>query len=112
MPVVPENKLAKEKLDMKKHVTVLAGVFAMSLAVPALAGPNWPVIQEARKASQQHMPADANSHSGEVLPLDHGPRARTTPWLNKQREQEILAQSHHKHTPVLASHSQSHSSHT
>ena len=27
----------------------------------------------------------ATASSNEVLPLDHGPRATTTPWLNRQR---------------------------
>ena len=26
-----------------------------------------------------------------VLPLDHGPRAETTPWLNQQRMQRLAA---------------------
>jgi hypothetical protein len=33
----------------------------------------------------------ATASSNEVLPLDHGPRATTTPWLNRQRRLKAQA---------------------
>ena len=41
--------------------------------------------QAAIDAAAGTPPADA-----QVLPLDHGPRATTTPWLNAQRRQRAL----------------------
>ena len=35
--------------------------------------------------------SDAGSTAGLVLPLDHGPRATTTPWLNRQRRLKAAA---------------------
>jgi hypothetical protein len=36
--------------------------------------------------------SDAGSTAGLVLPLDHGPRATTTPWLNRQRRLKAAAE--------------------
>ena len=35
--------------------------------------------------------SDVGSTSSAVLPLDHGPRATTTPWLNQQRRLKAAA---------------------
>lgn len=35
--------------------------------------------------------SDVGSTSRAVLPLDHGPRATTTPWLNQQRRLKAAA---------------------
>ncbi len=35
--------------------------------------------------------SDVSDVSGTVLPLDHGPRATTTPWLNRQRRLKAAA---------------------
>lgn len=99
---------------MKKTSMILAGVLAVSFALPAMAGPNWTVIHEAEKnhkaAEQPHH--NNNATEEEVLPLDHGPRAKTTPWMNKQREMELLAGAHKKKTSFIAYHNFSKMSHT
>jgi hypothetical protein len=100
---------------MKKTSMTLAGILAVSFALPAMAGPNWAVIREAEmhKAAHQHQTSNKNdSATEEVLPLDHGPRAMSTPWLNKEREQELLAQAHKKKTSLFAYHNSRNSSHT
>lgn len=39
----------------------------------------------ARRQAALDAAANASEATSEVLPLDHGPRATTTPWLNAQR---------------------------
>jgi hypothetical protein len=39
----------------------------------------------ARRQAALNAAASAPQAANEVLPLDHGPRATTTPWLNAQR---------------------------
>jgi hypothetical protein len=39
----------------------------------------------ARRQAALDKVASAPEAANEVLPLDHGPRATTTPWLNAQR---------------------------
>ena len=39
----------------------------------------------ARRQAGWNAAASAPQAANEVLPLDHGPRATTTPWLNAQR---------------------------
>ena len=39
----------------------------------------------ARRQAALNDAASAPQAANEVLPLDHGPRATTTPWLNAQR---------------------------
>ena len=70
---------------MKTFSATLFGLFAATLELPAFAGPNWDVIRE---AESRHLAHHAEEH---VLPLDHGPRAITTPWLNKVHEQLHVA---------------------
>jgi hypothetical protein len=88
---------------MKKLLITLIGSFALGAALPALAGPDWQLIEKARKAKQASAMArqgDSVSGSGTsgargakcpvqslVLPLDHGPRAETTPYQNELRKQ-------------------------
>ena len=87
---------------MNKLITIFMGSAALIAALPALAGPDWQIIEQARKAkqtaAQQEQPAGRMSTSGTAgapascraqlvaLGLDHGPRATTTPWLNEQRK--------------------------
>ena len=82
---------------MKKSLITLIGALTLGAALPALAGPDWQLIERARKAKQA--PQDTR-HDGTrvaksqcapgalVLPLDHGPRAQPTPHQNQLREQE------------------------
>lgn len=53
----------------------IAGICTLMQLSVASAGPNWDVIHEAEARHAHH----AQEH---VVPLDHGPRAITTPWLN------------------------------
>ena len=89
---------------MKKLLISLIGALALGATLPALAGPDWQAIEQARKAKQ----ASQFARSGDaaerpaagpatcpperlVLPLDHGPRAQTTPYLNQQRKERYEA---------------------
>lgn len=88
---------------MKTLLITWAGVLAIGISLPAFAGPDWQLLEQARnnqRASMQRetktRPAPAANAPGAkriVLPLDHGPRAQTTPWENQQRllrrQQEI-----------------------
>jgi hypothetical protein len=97
-----------QEFIMKKLLITLIGALTLSTTLPALAGPDWQIIEQARKAKQtaqaerrgdayealpptgagpQKCPPDAL-----VLPLDHGPRALTTPSLNQQRKDRYEAQ--------------------
>ena len=90
---------------MKKLVISLIGALALGATLPALAGPDWQAIEQARKAKQasqlaRHGDAAERPAAGPatcpperlVLPLDHGPRAQTTPYLNQQRKARYEAQ--------------------
>ena len=68
-------------------------------------GPDWPAIEPARKAKQATQQAhhgDAMAAKGAdamtcppdalVLPLDHGPRAQSTPYLNEKRKARFEAE--------------------
>ncbi len=63
----------------------------------------------ARRQAALDAAASAPQAGNEVLPLDHGPRATTTPWLNAQRrlhEREAAASApvvHAMATPAPAS---------
>lgn len=90
---------------MKKLLISLAAALTLGAAWPALAGPDFQVIEKARAdrhaavAAQMAMATTSrvDSTTGQrvncpleplVLPLDHGPRAQTTPgenWLRKAR---------------------------
>jgi hypothetical protein len=67
---------------MKHLLVTLAGVSILGTILPAVAGPDFHLIEQARKA---HVAQSVLAARQLVLPLDHGPRAQTTPWLNKQR---------------------------
>lgn len=89
---------------MKKLLKSIALLMAFGVVVPAMAGPDFQAIEQARKAKQAARGAAAENR-GEaagsggrecpdrlVLPLDHGPRALTTPYLNEQRKARFEAQ--------------------
>ena len=73
---------------MKKLLVSLIGALTLSITLPALAGPDWQAIEQARKAKQ----ATKCSPDALVLPLDHGPRALTTPSQNRARQDRYDAQ--------------------
>lgn len=72
---------------MKQAVVWAFAAISALASLPAVAGPDWQLLEQARKANQ----AEAQEQLREgrprrlALPLDHGPRAQTTPWLNQQR---------------------------
>lgn len=70
---------------MKKSIAAVVCLSAFSL--PAAAGPNWDVIHKAETDQEGR-----NRPAALVLPLDHGPRAITTPWLNHVRLGEMISQ--------------------
>lgn len=90
---------------MKKLLITVIGSFILAAALPAFAGPDWQIIEKARKdkqAAAQTAPHVSSSGTAAaqgdchveplVLPLDHGPRAQTTPYANEQRRQRHEAQ--------------------
>ena len=84
---------------MKKLLKLLIGAVALSAMLPAFAGPDWRAIEQARKNKRMQVaPADKTSPETScaakrlVLPLDHGPRAQTTPYLNKKRRASFEAE--------------------
>ena len=90
---------------MNKVLVTLIGPLMMGAALPAFAGPDWPAIEQARKAEQATQAArhgDAMPVAGTegmtcppnalVLPLDHGPRAQSTPYLNEKRKVRFEAE--------------------
>lgn len=88
---------------MKKTFIILIGSFTLAAALPALAGPDWQLIEQARQARQASAPVEisrtvsasgASAAPGDcpaerlVLPLDHGPRAQATPYQDQVRKQQ------------------------
>lgn len=84
---------------MNRPLIALVSVLTLGSALSAFAGPDWQAIEQARKAKQAtQMPrhGDAMPAKGTagmtcppdalVLPLDHGPRAQSTPYLNAKRK--------------------------
>jgi hypothetical protein len=95
---------------MNKLLVTLISAITLGATLPAVAGPgpDWHAIEQARKAHQavqaEHTgdlyEASAPTSAGPqkcampdplVLPLDHGPRAQTTPYLNHQRKERYMA---------------------
>lgn len=84
---------------MKKLITTLAGIAILGAALSAFADPDWQSIDQARKHAQAQ-PVKAEAATAQVqcsqkrliLPLDHGPRAQTTPYLNRQRKEAFDAE--------------------
>lgn len=87
---------------MNQVLNALIALAAAAVAVPALAGPDFIAIEQARKAKRAARVAAAEKVAAPaaardcparlVLPLDHGPRAVTTPYVNEQRKARYEAQ--------------------
>ena len=90
---------------MKKLLITLISAIALGTTLPVLAGPDWQTIEQARKAKQATQAAshgDARPAAGTegttcpldalALPLDHGPRAQSTPYLNGKRKARFEAE--------------------
>jgi hypothetical protein len=80
---------------MKKLLTIVFGTLTLSTTLPTFAGPDWQVIERARKEKEQSAQLAQKEQSKAAgqcvvaratLPLDHGPRALTTSYLNEQRK--------------------------
>jgi hypothetical protein len=80
----------------------IASLTLLGAASSAFAGPDFIAIGQARKAQQMARAANADARTTEpgkaqcqqrlILPLDHGPRAVTTPYLNELRKARFEAQ--------------------
>jgi len=77
---------------MKMPLTTILGAAALSAKLPAFAGPDWPAIERAREHKRAQVarmekltPEEKCAARRLVLPLDHGPRAQPTPYLNEKR---------------------------
>ena len=89
---------------MKKLLVTLISGLAIGAALPALAGPDWPTIEKARKdkRAQTARSASADAASGArkrgcppaplVLSVDHGPRVQSTPRQEQKRKERYEAQ--------------------
>lgn len=100
---------------MKKLLISLASALTLGAAWPAFAGPDFQVIEKARADRQAAVAAQAattrvDRATGQrvncppeplVLPLDHGPRAQTTPGENRMRRARYEAQVKACTRPVL-----------
>lgn len=91
---------------MNKLLLTLVGSLTLGMTLPALAGPDWQAIEQARKAqSASRSDARAEPHGAAgrsaagfrcpprkpALLLDHGPRAQSTPYVNQQRQERYEA---------------------
>lgn len=87
---------------MNKLLIPLAGILAFGAGSPAIAGPDvlqLRVIDRARDAKLEQAAHMEKASIEErcasrvlVRPLDHGPRAQTTPYLNQLRRERFEAQ--------------------
>lgn len=105
------NLTRKEAIMMKyqaNHVVKVCMLAISLFSVPAVAGPDWSVIQEARYLKQQAS-LTRSSAEQEVMPLDHGPRALSTPWMNEQHMREIIEQAKDH---AMAGHHDEHAAHS
>ena len=74
---------------MKKSYLIAAGILSVFTALPALAGPDGQIIHDAEHQTASHEQQAVATEA--VMPLDHGPRALTTPWMNKEEKLSILS---------------------
>ena len=81
---------------MNKLLMILAGVLTLGAAVPALAAPDeqyFQAIERAHKAAQARAATQPPCKARRlVLPLDDGPHATTTPYLNQLRKERFDAE--------------------
>lgn len=84
---------------MKKLTKILVGTSALGTMLPAFAGPDWQTIEHARESKRAQVaqvekltPEEKCAAKRLALPLDHGPRAQSTPHLNERRRQSFEAE--------------------
>lgn len=81
-------------------ISTALSFWALAASLPAAAGADFNIIEQGRKAKQSAQQADQGKTRGEpacppgqlVLPLDHGPRAQTTPYANQLRKERYASQ--------------------
>lgn len=82
---------------MKRLPTILICAVSLSATLPAFAGPDWKAIEQARKdhraqvGRMEKLTPDEKCTERLVLPLNHGPRAQSTPYLNEKRKASFEA---------------------
>ena len=84
---------------MKKLLIILVGAMTLGALLPALAAPDWQPMEQGRKNTlAQAVPTEKPTAAEKclakrlVLPLDHGPRAQSTPYLNRKRSEAFEAE--------------------
>lgn len=90
---------------MKKLPYTLIAGQTVGTALPTWAGPDWEIIERARKAKQaqpiarhgdaidpRRAAAAKCPSDNALLQLDHGPRAQATPYQNRLRLERYEAQ--------------------
>lgn len=84
---------------MKRIVTILIVAISLGAALPALAGRDGQAIERMRQNHRAHVgqmekltPDEKCAAKRLVLPLDHGPRAQSTPYLNEKRKASFEAE--------------------
>ena len=90
----------QENIVKMTLITSIAAV-ALGSVPPAISGPDWQIIDQARKAQRTAQTAQPDAAVAadtspsackpehQVLPLDHGPRAQTTPYINQVSEARL-----------------------
>jgi hypothetical protein len=93
-----------QEFNMKNLLVTLIGGLTLAAVLPACAGPDGPLTEQARQSPlagqgdvlKNMEPTAAVNRScpppSLVLPLDHGPRAQGTPQQNQMRKQRYEAQ--------------------
>lgn len=77
---------------MIKFLITLAVVLTLGATLPAIAGPDLQLIEQSRKAVEARAATEKGCESRRlVLPLDHGPRGTSTPYLNQLRRERFDA---------------------
>ena len=89
---------------MKNSFMTVVGMLSALVALPAVAGPDWDAIHEAEtyNATHEQQVAMRNNPTTEVMPLDHGPRALSTPWLNQELKLEAVSRAQKKEAVLTA----------
>lgn len=86
---------------MNRLLIAIISALTLGIAVPAVAGTDPQANQPAQMERQAGTDAASAPIAGRprkcppdslVLPLDHGPRAQSTPYLNQQRKDRYDAQ--------------------
>jgi hypothetical protein len=102
-----DSTVSHQESIVKMTLITLIATIMLGGALPAIGGPDWQVIDQARKAqrtaqtAQPDVAVAADTSAGackaehQFLPLDHGPRAQTTRYINQlsaaRLEQELRA---------------------